>query len=164
MIRLRLEETGYTNPSAWPQAKQDLDYVQSLLTGKSADALFISSARSPSEARALIDNVVNPKIAALERALQTRSIPETVELQEEAAEAFEQLRSLELPTKTLPYKIPEEYSGLPRLLGRAKVEMKIESTKGFRDDVGKKFSSSVLVLEVDGYHAPLTAGNFLDLG
>lgn len=163
LIRLRLEETGYTNPSAWPPAKQDLEYVQTLLKGKSADT-FVSTARSPAEAQELIDKVIKPKIEALDKALQSRDIPKTVVLQEEVADAFGKLRSLELPMKTLPYKIPEEYSALPRLLGRAKIEMKIESQNGFRDEQGKKLPSAVLVLEVDGYHAPLTAGNFVDLG
>lgn len=48
-----------------------------------------------------------------------------------------------------PTTIPEEYADLPRLLGRATVVM--TTTQG---DV---------TIEVDGYNAPINAGNFVDL-
>lgn len=48
-----------------------------------------------------------------------------------------------------PFSVPEEYSYLPQLLGRAKVEVK--TTQGN------------LVIVVDGYSAPVTGGNFIDL-
>lgn len=48
-----------------------------------------------------------------------------------------------------PTTIPAEYDNLPRLLGRATVEM--ETTKG------------TLTIVVDGYNAPINAGNFVDL-
>ena len=48
-----------------------------------------------------------------------------------------------------PYAIPEEFDNLPRLLGRAKVN--IETSKGDMKAI------------VDGYNAPLTAGAFIDL-
>jgi peptidylprolyl isomerase len=48
-----------------------------------------------------------------------------------------------------PFEIPEEYSDLPRLKGRATIDM--ETNKGD------------LTLVVDGYSAPITAGNFVDL-
>ena len=48
-----------------------------------------------------------------------------------------------------PFEIPAEFADLPRLLGRATVEL--TTTKG------------VLTAVVDGYNAPLTAGAFVDL-
>lgn len=48
-----------------------------------------------------------------------------------------------------PFDIPEEYSDLPRLKGRARV--KFETERGDMEVI------------VDGYNAPLTAGNFVDL-
>jgi peptidylprolyl isomerase len=47
------------------------------------------------------------------------------------------------------FEVPEEYSNLPQLKGRATIEMK--TNKG------------TLNLVVDGYSAPVTAGNFVDL-
>ena len=48
-----------------------------------------------------------------------------------------------------PFEVPDEYANLPQLKGRATVEMK--TNKGD------------LTLVVDGYNAPVTAGNFVDL-
>jgi peptidylprolyl isomerase len=48
-----------------------------------------------------------------------------------------------------PFTIPAEFADLPRLLGRATVE--IETTQG------------TVTAVVDGYNAPLTAGAFVDL-
>lgn len=51
--------------------------------------------------------------------------------------------------KKFPFEVPAEYSNLPQLKGRATVEIK--TNKGD------------LTLVVDGYSAPVTAGNFVDL-
>ncbi|MDE5081984.1 MAG: peptidylprolyl isomerase [Trichodesmium sp. St18_bin1] len=48
-----------------------------------------------------------------------------------------------------PFEVPSEFSNLPQLKGRATIEM--ETDKGS------------LTLVVDGYSAPITAGNFVDL-
>ena len=66
-------------------------------------------------------------------------------------EALEKIGGLEeyfLP-KQFPYSIPAEFDNLPRLLGRAKVN--IRTSKGDMKAV------------IDGYNAPLTAGAFIDL-
>ncbi|MHC5938231.1 peptidylprolyl isomerase [Nostoc sp.] len=51
--------------------------------------------------------------------------------------------------KQFPFEVPAQYSNLPQLKGRATVEFK--TNKGD------------LTLVVDGYSAPVTAGNFVDL-
>lgn len=48
-----------------------------------------------------------------------------------------------------PFEVPEDYAALPQLKGRAKVE--IETNKGTLEAI------------VDGYNAPVNAGNFVDL-
>lgn len=48
-----------------------------------------------------------------------------------------------------PFQVPEAYADLPQLKGRATVEM--QTTKG------------TMTMVVDGYNAPVTAGNFVDL-
>jgi peptidylprolyl isomerase len=48
-----------------------------------------------------------------------------------------------------PYEVPAEYSNLPQLKGRATVE--VTTSKG------------TMKVVVDGYSAPVTAGNFVDL-
>ena len=66
-------------------------------------------------------------------------------------EALDKIGGLEeyfLP-KQFPYNIPEEFDNLPRLLGRATVNIK--TSKGEMKAI------------VDGFNAPLTAGAFVDL-
>jgi len=55
----------------------------------------------------------------------------------------------ELMVQGFPYEVPAQYSKLPQLKGRATVEIK--TNKG------------PLTVVVDGYSAPVTAGNFVDL-
>ena len=55
----------------------------------------------------------------------------------------------EMMVAGFPYEVPEEHSNLPQLKGRATV--KFETTKGD------------LIAVVDGFSAPVTAGNFVDL-
>lgn len=76
------------------------------------------------------------------------------------------LELLEAPG--LPYQLPKQYaSTLPILNGRAVVDIKIETgdgRKAFYDqnsDQGPR-SITTLTLVVDGYSAPITAGNFVN--
>ncbi|AKG24811.1 peptidylprolyl isomerase [Calothrix sp. 336/3] len=55
----------------------------------------------------------------------------------------------QLMVKGFPFEVPVEYSNLPQLKGRATIAIKTN-----RGD---------LTLVVDGYSAPVTAGNFVDL-
>ncbi len=65
-------------------------------------------------------------------------------------ESLNQVNAVEeLMVQGFPFNVPEEYSSLPQLKGRATVEM--ETTKGN------------LTIIVDGYSAPVNAGNFVDL-
>ncbi|MEB3230554.1 MAG: peptidylprolyl isomerase [Leptolyngbyaceae bacterium] len=65
-------------------------------------------------------------------------------------EVLEAVGALEaLMVSAFPFEIPAEYDHLPRLLGRATLAMDT--------DYG------TMTIVVDGYSAPLTAGNFVDL-
>ena len=66
-------------------------------------------------------------------------------------DALDKIGGLEeyfLPNQ-FPYEIPKEFDNLPRLLGRAKVNIKT--------------SKGDMIAVVDGFNAPLTAGAFIDL-
>ncbi|KAK9090457.1 hypothetical protein Sjap_023634 [Stephania japonica] len=56
-----------------------------------------------------------------------------------------------------PYEVPEEYRNLPLLKGRATVDMKIK----VKDN--PNIDECVFRIVLDGYNAPVTAGNFVDL-
>ena len=66
------------------------------------------------------------------------------------SQVLDQIGELEsLMVAKFPYEIPADYNNLPQLKGRATVEVKT--------------SQGDLTLVVDGYNAPVTAGNFVDL-
>ena len=71
-----------------------------------------------------------------------------LDVRRQSLKTIDDLESL-LITNNFPYKIPNEYDNLPRLLGRANVEIK--TSKGNMNAI------------IDGYNAPLTAGAFIDL-
>uniref|UniRef100_A0A2N9ECX7 peptidylprolyl isomerase n=1 Tax=Fagus sylvatica TaxID=28930 RepID=A0A2N9ECX7_FAGSY len=56
-----------------------------------------------------------------------------------------------------PYEVPEEYRSMPLLKGRATVEMKVK----VKDN--PSLDECVFRIVLDGYNAPVTAGNFIDL-
>ncbi|KAM7509119.1 hypothetical protein LguiA_019572 [Lonicera macranthoides] len=56
-----------------------------------------------------------------------------------------------------PYEVPEEYRSMPLLKGRATVDMKVK----VKDN--PNLDECVFRIVLDGYNAPVTAGNFVDL-
>ena len=56
-----------------------------------------------------------------------------------------------------PFEVPEELSSLPQLKGRATVDANV------RVKDNSEISSGTLRILLDGYNAPVTAGNFVDL-
>ncbi|KAL3629235.1 cytochrome P450 monooxygenase 38 [Castilleja foliolosa] len=56
-----------------------------------------------------------------------------------------------------PYEVPEEYKNMPLLKGRATVDMKVK----VKDN--PNVNECVFRIVLDGYNAPVTAGNFVDL-
>lgn len=63
----------------------------------------------------------------------------------------------ELMVQRFPFEIPAEFAGKPWLKGRATVEIKVKVKDNA--NLGRVTMTAV----VDGYNAPLTAGNFVDL-
>ena len=59
------------------------------------------------------------------------------------------------------FEIPTDYAQLPQLKGRATLEMKLR----FANPVSRslEFDRATLKIVVDGYNAPISAGNFVDL-
>lgn len=65
----------------------------------------------------------------------------------------------EAMVKGFPFTVPAEYSNLPQLKGRATVEMKIKFTEPREDNA----TGGTFIIVADGYNAPLSAGDFVDL-
>jgi len=56
-----------------------------------------------------------------------------------------------------PFKIPQEYTSKPLLMGRASLEMKVTCKSSTTSTGG------VMKIVLDGFNAPVTCGNFVDL-
>ncbi|KAJ1624928.1 cyclophilin type peptidyl-prolyl cis-trans isomerase/CLD-domain-containing protein [Pavlovales sp. CCMP2436] len=80
-------------------------------------------------------------------ALRERNIGDTLRLQSAVATDLAQLQLALLPAQALPYEVPAVWAGLPQLRGRA------EYTS----------ADATIHLTLDGFHAPVTAGNFASL-
>ena len=61
--------------------------------------------------------------------------------------------------KGFPFEVPSQYSNLPQLKGRATVQMKIKFSSPREDNA----TGGVMTIVADGYNAPLSAGDFIDL-
>ncbi|KAL2651770.1 hypothetical protein R1flu_019898 [Riccia fluitans] len=73
-------------------------------------------------------------------------------------EALEYVGDIEeAMVESFPFEVPAEYAKMPLLKGRAKVEMKV------RVKDNPNLRNTVFEMTVDGYNAPVTAGNFIDL-
>lgn len=77
-----------------------------------------------------------------------------------------QLTTLEEKMVPSGYKptVPAEYNDMPQLLGRATVEMILKKPDGSPFNVeGVLTKEAKLKMIIDGYNAPITGGNFVDL-
>lgn len=78
-----------------------------------------------------------------------------------------QLEELMVPAR-FPYAIPRKYAALPRLLGRATLQVTVEKPAGgdavFRSIEGESLGRTATFTAVlDGYSAPLSSGAVVDL-
>ncbi|WP_373539227.1 peptidylprolyl isomerase [Chamaesiphon sp.] len=130
----------------WSTIANDVKKAAGILKNKQADILKAVPAAQQAQAQTLLDEI-GTSVAALIISTDARDKPQ---VQAERAEALAKIGTLEAEMVTgFPYQVPADYSDLPQLLGRATIAL--TTTKG---DIN---------LTVDGYNAPVTAGNFVDL-
>jgi len=117
-----------------------------------------------------MDELLATGIGALSEQVSQGSVQERSALdranaaQAEAADKVSQLEELMVP-ENWKIDIPEEYKNLPALQGRATVEFVVkkgEAGESF-DIEGELYDKAVLKMVIDGYNAPITGGNFVDL-
>ncbi|PSC68158.1 Peptidyl-prolyl cis-trans chloroplastic [Micractinium conductrix] len=65
----------------------------------------------------------------------------------------------EAMVKGFPFEVPQEYASLPQLKGRATVEMNFK----FADARENNSTGGKMTIVLDGYNAPVSAGDFADL-
>ncbi len=147
------------------ELQKDLEQISFLVRGKqwSKIAGNISKAKAivrdradtllssvPPEKQETAKELLAALTDSLEKLQEAAATKDRNQLLPAKAAALDRVGELEaLMVQGYNYTPPKEYAHLPYLKGRATVEM--ETTKGN------------LTIVVDGYSAPLTAGNFVDL-
>ncbi len=130
----------------WGRASREINRSAKLLNRKRA----VIVKAIPEERHSLAEPLfvqLGSQLETMQAAIKTKDL-ETLWSNRRAA--LNTIDALEyLMVKGFPYEVPDEYDNLPQLKGRATVE--IQTDEG-----------PVTVI-VDGYSAPVTAGNFVDL-
>jgi peptidylprolyl isomerase len=130
----------------WSKISGDVKKAAVVVKTKQADILKGVPEAKHAEAQTLL-NEIQVDVEALAVATEAKDKPQ---VQAKRAEALAKIGTLEASMVTgFPYTVPVEYRNLPQLQGRATIA--IETTKGD------------ITVVVDGYNAPVTAGNFVDL-
>lgn len=130
----------------WSAIKKDVRAANLTLTLKEDKILAGVPADRQNQATALV-NQVKSDLTDLDTAVEAKDKDQVIALRKSALMAIGDLEALMVTD--FPFTIPDEFASLPQLEGRATVEM--VTNKG------------PLTIVVDGYSAPINAGNFVDL-
>lgn len=130
----------------WGPITRDINQVERILARSRETILAAVPDGKRAAAISYLDDI-QTQLLPLREAVERRD-RETVWLKRTAM-LDDVSRIEELMVQEFPFEVPEEYSSLPQLKGRATVEM--TTNKG------------TLQAVIDGYSAPVTGGNFVDL-
>jgi peptidylprolyl isomerase len=130
----------------WSAIEVDLKKARRIISNRKDDLLEGIPASHRAEADASIAEI-EAEIGKLEAAVAAKEKEQTREGRNRILAILGELEALMV--QEFPFEVPEKYSDLPQLKGRATVE--IQTNKG------------TMTAIVDGYNAPITAGNFVDL-
>ncbi len=129
----------------WGAVSKDLSKASRTLNNPTKILASVPEANK-TQAEALISELKSG-VSSLEEVSKTRDKEQVLA---QRADLLNLVGDLEdLMVQGFPFEVPNEYSNLPQLKGRATIEMK--TTKGN------------ITFVVDGYNAPVTAGNLVDL-
>jgi cyclophilin family peptidyl-prolyl cis-trans isomerase len=146
-VQISLEDIGnHIRSKRWGPISSDVSKASRLLNLRESDILAsIPDAKKP-EAQALVVQVKDG-ISVLEKAVEAKDRETVIDLKAKILRSVGDIE--ELMVTGFPFEVPSEYANLPQLKGRATVA--VETEKG------------LITVVVDGYSAPVTAGNFVDL-
>ncbi|MDJ0508358.1 MAG: peptidylprolyl isomerase [Crocosphaera sp.] len=130
----------------WPPIAKDVKSASFILTLRSDQIIEgVPGDRQP-QAQTFLENI-KTGLSQLQEAVENKD-KEAVWLTRRYI--LDNVSDIEaLMVEGFPFEVPAEYAYLPQLKGRATID--IETTKG------------TLTVVVDGYNAPVNAGNFVDL-
>src|ERR687885_1101717 len=130
----------------WSPVGRDVTKAATILSDRAEKLLADIPIEKQPQAEALIAEM-NQGITSLREAVEAKDRENISLLRGQLLSQVGELE--EMMMGDFPFEVPSEYSNLPQLKGRATVEM--TTNKGN------------LTVVVDGYSAPVTAGNFVDL-
>lgn len=147
-LQLSLEDisTQLRAQRRWGAIAGDVNKANRVLTYSKDKLLATVPEANKAQAEALIEQI-KEGLPALQAASDAQDRQAVFDTRGELLQKVGQLE--ELMVGEFPYEVPAAYSSLPQLKGRATVE--------FTTSKGK------ITAIVDGYSAPVTAGNFVDL-
>lgn len=140
------ELSKYLRSKRWSPVLSNVKDANVILTLKSDQILKSVPEPRQAEAQAIIQSLT-ANVNELKQLTEAKDKENIWGKRREMLEKISQLE--ELMVVGFPFEVPAEYAYLPQLKGRATVEM--ETTKG------------VITVVLDGYSAPVNAGNFADL-
>lgn len=131
----------------WSNVTGDLKKADLLLLNKQDKLLASIPEAKQAQAQAYIADL-QAGVANLKALAEVQNRQGVLDARKPVLDIVTNLEELMLPAE-FPYEVPAEYSNLPQLKGRATIA--ITTTQG------------ELTAVMDGYSAPVTAGNFVDL-
>ncbi len=147
-VQNQLEETAEAlRGSRWPMINKATSRSKFVVNNKKNEILESIPQAKREEGKRIISSLKN-HLENLAEEASNKNKTNFIEFRRKSLEDIGHLESL-IVKDEFPYSIPSKYDDLPRLLGRATVE--IETSKG------------KMLAIIDGYNAPLTAGAFIDL-
>mmetsp|Transcript_12796 Transcript_12796/g.42239 ORF Transcript_12796/g.42239 Transcript_12796/m.42239 type:complete len:423 (+) Transcript_12796:76-1344(+) len=164
-VQGKLEEVAFflriPQRKPWGQMQGNVDASRETLKASPEAILsFVPAADRPA-ALALTESL-QQDLTRMTEAIGLRDPDRTSIRTAQALEHVAELEMLQVPD--LPYVLPKQYRERPRLIGRATAEAVLERPGGsFGLIAGEEAKTISLTLTLDGYNAPLTAGNFLTL-
>eukprot|EP00188_Purpureofilum_apyrenoidigerum_P003788 Plantae.Rhodophyta-Purpureofilum_apyrenoidigerum.ctg4054.p1 GENE.Plantae.Rhodophyta-Purpureofilum_apyrenoidigerum.ctg4054~~Plantae.Rhodophyta-Purpureofilum_apyrenoidigerum.ctg4054.p1 ORF type:complete len:436 (+),score=103.62 Plantae.Rhodophyta-Purpureofilum_apyrenoidigerum.ctg4054:221-1528(+) len=157
-----LEEISYDMKAVkWNNVDSDIRKASTVAKRKTEEILKDVAPEYKEEASKIMDTVPD-LLASLADVARLRNSEEVTPLQRDILRNIGKVE--QMMVKEFPYEVPEEYKDLPQLKGRATVEMTLQKADNEKFDIdGVLYDSSNMTMVIDGYTAPITSGNFVDL-
>ncbi len=147
-IQHKLEETSdLVRGGRWPALSKTVTKCQSLLKKYKKNIIEELPIEKQKKAESTFLDLKND-FDNLQNDAKSKDKYSFIATRKEALDKIGGVEEYFLPSD-FPYSIPSEFDDLPRLLGRARVDIK--TSKGDMEAI------------IDGFNAPLTAGAFIDL-
>lgn len=130
----------------WKPVGQDINQAEKVLSDRTSQIL----AAIPEPKKAAAEKLIAEMQAGITSIRQAVEAKDGEQVQIQRRQLLNQVGEIEEMMVTgFPFTVPPEYSHLAQLKGRATIELKTNKGK--------------ITMVVDGYSAPVTAGNFVDL-